>query len=335
MAEAPQTGLPCFMFVAIVLLACTVATEPGTAAGDETTVDTGILDLTQEYIDAPEGGIEIRTPDFEIPPYTEALRCYFGTYTGPTIGVTYVQTLESEYSHHSQLKAAPADDPHQDGDLIDCESTDLMSVYVPLFEAAGEVKKGEEYDGNWLHLPEGIGMKLRSGQRWVLDMHYVNTTDRPILVNNGVNLDFMAEDEVSQWAAAMQFDNGGVRVEAASSLDDSFTCPFQVDMDIFSLLGHMHTRGTSYAMDYNSADGETTRVYDIPEWDGGYHPSNPLIINYDLGEFKVKAGESLTTSCSFYNETDVTLEFPDEMCTTVLVVTPLEDPASCIRGTYF
>ncbi|MFN7146451.1 MAG: hypothetical protein ACK4YP_21940, partial [Myxococcota bacterium] len=259
--------------------------------------------------------------------------CYFGTYTGPTIGVNWVQTLETQYSHHSQLKAVPVSDTNADGDLIDCEESGLMSAYVPLFESV-QVIIPEEYDGNWLNLPDGMAMKLREGQRWVLDMHFVNPTDKTLIVNGGVNLDYIPAEEVTAWASALQFDNGGVTTPAGQAETDAFTCAFPWDMNVLSLLGHMHYSGTSYAMDYNDEAGNTTRVYDIPDWQAGDYPETPLIISYQPGEFPVKSGESLTTTCSFFNETDEDFQFPDEMCTSVVVVSPLEDPMSCIRGEY-
>ncbi len=313
------------------LAACVETSVPGEVPAVEE--DSPYLDITEEYPPAPDGGIEIRTPDFEIPPYSDSLRCFFGTYTGPTVGVNWVQTLETTYSHHSQLKAVPIGDPAADGDLMDCEDSGLMSVYIPLFEAVQTIVP-EEYDGNWLNLEEGTAMKLREGQRWVLDMHIINPTDKTLIVNGGVNLDWIAEDQVERWASSLQFDNGGVTTPAGEAQADSFTCAFQWDMDILSLLGHMHYNGTSYAMDYNDEQGGSTRVYDIPDWQDEDYPANPLIISFQPGEFPVKAGESLTTHCSFFNATDEAFVFPDEMCSTIVVVTPLEDPLSCVRGAY-
>ncbi|MDP2310217.1 MAG: hypothetical protein Q8P18_29645 [Pseudomonadota bacterium] len=319
------------LFLLASLVACVETADSGSSPVDGE--ESPYLDATEEYASAPEGGIEIRTPDFEIPPNTEALRCYFGTYTGPTVGVNWVQTLESEYSHHSQLKTVPEGDPAEDGDLIDCEESGLMSAYTPIFESVQTIVP-EEYDGNWLNLEDGMAMKLREGQRWVLDMHFVNTTDKTLIVNGGVNLDSIPADEVERWASALQFDNGGVTTPPGVAETDSFSCAFPADMEILSLLGHMHYSGTAYAMDYDDEQGGSTRVYDIPDWQSGDYASEPLILSFQPGEFAVKAGESLTTRCSFFNETDAAFEFPDEMCTTVVVATPLEDPLSCIRGVY-
>ncbi len=317
----------------LLLLGC-VAPDGG--AGDDTASDdtSGVLDLTLDFPAAPDGGIEIRTPDFEIPPNTEALRCYFGTYTGPTVGVTFMQPLDAEqYSHHNQLKAV-YDDEYADGELIDCQTSGQMSDYVPLFESVGIEPGPDTAGGNWLDLPDGVAMKLQEGQRWVLDMHYINTSNETLRVNNGVNLDYIEVDEVDAWASSIQFDSGPLDIPAGGAYTREFDCPFDRDANVLSVLGHMHSRGTAYAIDYTDAGGATERIYEVPEWDGGWHPYYPVLQSYAPGAFPVLEGETFTTACSWFNEEDRALGFPDEMCTTVVVLYPLEEPLLCGDGVY-
>jgi hypothetical protein len=305
--------------------------EPVEPAADESDV----IDLRKEFPPAPPGGIEIRTPDFEIPPYSETLHCYYGTYEGPTVGATFMQPLQADqYSHHNQLKAVPDDEDWPNGTLIDCEDGGDMSRYVPLFEAVGIEVNQETADDNWLDLPDGVAMKFENGQKWVLDIHYINPTDKTLLVNNGVNIDYIPEDEVTAWAGSIQFDAGPPDIPPGETVEARFTCPFSQDWNILSMLGHMHARGTYYGVDYLAEDGSETQVYEVAEWDGGYHPYYPHLENWAPGTFSVKEGEELRTTCEWTNYTDIHLGFPEEMCTTVLVVYPLESPLICIDGEY-
>lgn len=301
----------------------------------EDTGESQYLDLTKDFPPAPPGGIEIRTPDFEVPPYTELLKCYYGTYTGPTVGVRFMQPLQADqYSHHNQLKTVPDDEDWPDGTLVDCDELGDMSKYVPLFEAVGIEASSETAEGNWLDLPEGVAMRFESGQKWVLDIHYINTSDKTLLVNNGVNLDYIPEDEVEQWAASIQFDAGMPDIPPGEAVDTTFRCPFPNDGHVLSMLGHMHARGTRYVVDKVLEDGGLERVYEVPEWDGGYHPYYPVIENWSPGTYAVQQGEELETTCSWYNYTDTHLGFPEEMCTTVIVMYPLERPLLCVNGEY-
>lgn len=293
--------------------------------------DDGWQDLTEDFPDPPEGGLAIRSPVMEIPPYSEVLLCYFGTYEGPTVGVDFMQPLQSDYSHHNQLKAV-RDEVYADGELIDCAINDSMAEYAPIFEAVGLEATRESAEGNWLNLPDGIAMKLEGGQRWTLDMHYINPTGDWLLVNNGVNLGVMDLEEVDAWAGAMQFDAGPIEIDAGADHQEQFDCVFESDAHILSLMGHMHSRGTHYRIDHRADVGLDT-VYDL-EWIGGEHPYYPMITSYDPGEFPVAEGDSLQTTCDWTNTDDHDLVFPEEMCTTIVVMYPLEPPRTCIRGQY-
>ncbi len=301
---------------------------------DDTGEDSAYLDLTKEFPPAPDGGIEIRTPVFEVPPYTELLKCYYGTYYGPTVGVRFMQPLQADqFSHHNQLKTVPDDEEWPDETLIDCEEAADMSVYVPLFEAVGIEASPDTADGNWLNLPEGVAMRLKGGQKWVLDIHYINTTEKTLLVNNGVNLAYIDEDEVESWASSIQFDAGPPDIPPGEEVSTTFQCEFPHEGHLLSMLGHMHARGTRYRVDHIGTDGARENVYDL-EWDGGYHPYYPHIETYAPGAFPVGPGEALETTCDWYNYTDTHLGFPEEMCTTVLVMYPLDHPLICIDGEY-
>lgn len=316
----------------LLLVACGAPDSPtddDTASG----ADGDVLDLTVEFPAAPEGGIEIRTPVFEVPPYSESIFCYFGTYTGPTVGVTFMQPLDAElYSHHNQLKAV-YDEEYADGEMIDCETSGQMSAYVPLFESVGIEPGPETAGGNWLNLPDGVAMKLQEGQRWVLDMHYINPTGQTLRVNNGVNIDFIETEEVDAWASSIQFDSGPLDIPPGVHTEQ-FDCPFDRDANVLSVLGHMHSHGTSYSIDHTDSDGVTERIYEVPEWDGGWHPYYPVLESYSPGAFPVRTGETFSTACGYFNDEDHAIGFPDEMCTTVVVMYPLEEPLLCADGVY-
>jgi len=327
------------MLLLAFTLACSdpPAKAPATddTAGTSETEESPYIDLREEFPAAPEGGIEIRTPDFEIPPFTESLKCFYGTYEGPTVGAVFMQPLQAaQYSHHNQLKAVPDDEDWPAGTLIDCEDGGDMSRYVPLFEAVGIEVDEVTAEGNWLELPEGVAMRLKSGQKWVLDAHYINTTEKTLLVNNGVNIGYVPEEDVTAWAGSIQFDAGPPSIPPGETVRAQFSCPFLDDVHVLSMLGHMHARGTYYGVEMLRDGMDPELVYEVPEWDGDYHPYFPYIKNWSPGSFPAAAGESLRTTCDWTNFTDTHLGFPEEMCTTVLVVYPLESPLICIDGEY-
>ena len=167
------------------------------------------IDARQQFPEPPDGGIQIESPPFEVPPYSEVIYCYFGQYQGPTVGIDYMEVFQADdFSHHNQLKVSNSD--FVEGELVDCNylaDGSEMADFVPLFEAAG-IEAYEGMHGNWLNLPDGIAMKLRQNQKWVLEMHYVNSTGKTIVANNAVNLGVLPKQELEFYAGSAQFDAG-------------------------------------------------------------------------------------------------------------------------------
>ena len=99
--------------------------------------DGDVLDLRREFPAAPEGGIEIRAPHIEVPPFSQAFYCYWGTYTGPDVGVTYFAPLQSEgYDHHNILREVVGPGS-EDGVMEICPTSGDMYDFAPLIEATG------------------------------------------------------------------------------------------------------------------------------------------------------------------------------------------------------
>jgi hypothetical protein len=315
----------------LLFLACT---EPETSSSSETPeYDPALyIDLRKDYPDPPDGGLAIRSSVFEIPPYSENIYCYFGTYDGPTTGVNFYQPLQGDlYSHHNQLKTTPVQQP--DGTLEDCSYLGAsMSDFVPLFEAVG-IEAVEGANGNWLNFPDGIAMRLEEQKEYVIDMHYINTSDKILVVQNGANLGLLADEEIDHYASSAQFDSGPPQITPGDYID-VFDCEWHQDATILSISAHMHSAGTAFYIDHIKTDGTIKRIHSIPEWDAAVYPYFPIIDSYDIGELEVEEGDIFRTTCEWYNPTEHILSFPAEMCTTAVVAYPLDNPISCIDGVY-
>ena len=292
------------------------------------------IDARQHFPEPPEGGFQIESPPFEVPAYSEVIYCYFGQYTGPDVGIDFMEVFQARpFSHHNQLKVSNAE--YVDGELVNCNYLDDgsdMSDFVPLFEAAG-IEAFEGMDGNWLNLPDGIAMKLREGQKWVLEMHYVNSTEKTLIVNNAVNLGVLPEEEIVAYGGSAQFDSGPTAVQPGLD-DDNFDCEWPFDVTVLSLSGHMHSTGTRFWVEHVKPDGSITEIYRVEEWDGGVHPYFPVIKNFAVDELVIDQGDIFRTYCEWNNPTDLVLGFPSEMCTTAVVAYPMNKPLSCIDGVF-
>lgn len=303
--------------LALSLLAC------GPAAPD------GPIDARAEIPDPPAGGVQFRSVEHEIPPLSERMFCEFFTWDGGDVGLENAHSYQDPmYGHHAILletNVSHWDAP--DGTVWDCtdeEDLDMTrtdQLYIPKPLRLGETE---------MALPDGMAVKLEEGQRLLLQSHYVNYADRPLIVEDGVNLAIEPVEDVQTWAAPYVHTRLDLDIPPGERTTMEVDCGFDEDVNLLFLLGHMHENGVSFSVDHLDTDGDATRVYDIPNWLDGYR-DNPPIDDYAEGEFVVHAGEAFRTTCTWDNTTDETLRFPQEMCVTVGLAYPAEDELYCAQ----
>lgn len=327
---------------ALALAACAdpSAAEKGGGPAAEAE-DTGPIDLRVEVSPPPEGGAQFASPVIEVPPYTEVQLCYYGTYSGPSMGVTYLRAQTSPGITHHTAVMGVYDDDQPDGALIECgeQGTNGMPVYSSLFDPIGLETEGgqpfeiDAYNGlDWIDAPPGVAEPLYSGQRWVLDLHYINTEDRPALVNTAFQVAGVPPEEVLYWASPVMFDSGPFDLPPGDS-SITFECAFPDEQMVLTLFAHMHYFGRSFSVDWLREDGSVERIYDIPEW-GPNFKEYPKFQSYPPGALQVAPGDRFRTTCAWSNGTGEVQPDPAEMCSLNLVSYPLNRPLTCIDGVY-
>jgi hypothetical protein len=283
----------------------------------------------------PDEGFQVVLSDLEIPPDGSVFFCQFGTYQGEDAGVVGVRIQETlPYTHHTFLLEVPAEAevPVADGVTFPCTDLSLgeqMLPFMPLFNLAGEI---EDPLANRLTLPDGFGVHFDKGQRFVIETHYVNTSDEVLEAETVVNVEFVDAAEIDTWAAAYLMDAGIVSAEAGTRARQSFSCSFPDDAFILSMTPHLHKYGDSVGVEYVSGDTADTLI-DLPEWDP-YWTQDPreIMLNWGEGEFLLSPEDSIATSCEWFNSSDADLEPLAEMCTTFGMFYPSDRKYTCIDG---
>lgn len=321
------------MYASQMLLLLWAACQSPSTVPPET--DTGPLDLREDYPEPEGDGLQMRTPDLLVPAYSEKLFCYYGTWEGPDTAVDELYSYQvMPYNHHNQVKLAPENSP-PDGTLEECTPEELSGAQpfvdgVPPFDIPGGSYFPQTSDQqNLMLLPEGYAVKLTHGRRWVIDTHYVNTTDRDVIVNSAISLGFADPSTITNWVGVIQLDSNPPQI-TPGDYRFSFDCAWPKDMQILVISSHMHARGRSFSVDYLHGD-QSDRVHEVPNWSDDYRVY-PKMDSWQPGEFPIQEGEALRTTCAWYNETDHLISFPDEMCTTLVVASPLDGPIGCYDG---
>jgi hypothetical protein len=297
----------------LMLIGCTSDGQGDPAPKDS---DTEVVDLRREFPDAPEGGVQLLTPEYTIEAFSEAQFCWFTRWDGGDIGINHQATYQSDNGHHVVLLKTLADeDDFPDGTVFDCSDKDTlpMTDMEPIIFGRGIESEGTDNE-SVLDLGEGMAVNLDDGTRMIVQSHYVNPTPDAILVNDAINLGLIPEDQVEIWAAPFAHTVLDFEIPAGEIATIDFDCTWEDDATVLFLGGHMHDWGKAFSLDWTSGD-TTERIYEVEEWNVEYR-DRPPIHEYGDGDFTVAAGDVFSTSCTWDNTTDPTLGFPEEMCVT-------------------
>jgi hypothetical protein len=291
------------------------------------------VDLRREFPAASAGAIVWDTPEYTIPAYTEQELCFIGTYTGDDVGIHAQISYQSLHGHHVALFGTTASErDFPDGTSWDCtKPEDLDMTQMEPIIIGGDIQENEEGVQVEFVLPDGMAAKLKSGQRYILQSHYVNTGPDPILVNDQMQLEVIPVEEVTTWSAPLVNTITDFVIPAGEmGYNRTFDCTFDGAYTVLYIGGHMHEWGTHFRTDLTRA-GETSTIYEVPEWDPIFRDA-PVYESYGDGEFVVQAGDVFTTSCTWDNDEDRDLEFPSEMCVTFGMIYPATVPVICEPG---
>ncbi len=318
--------------ILLLALACSLdeptVTDTGSVAGvadhSVTEAHVGALDADQ----ALWAGAE-----FTVEPGQDVMMCLFGTYTGETIGLHDVHTFQGAGGHHLQIMgtSTPAIDV-ADGTIADCTGVGgvfNMADLEPIGVTNGGEVDGVEIDVS-MPLPEGMAVKLESGQRYVMQSHYFNTTLEAFKVRDLAVLTLLPAADIPDelWAAPLVFNDSNFSIPVGSELTRTFDCTTEKDWNFLYVLGHMHEWGTAISIEEVELEGTVKPFYEIAEWEPVYRDA-PVIDYYPDGAMPVPAGTTYRTSCSWFNDQDTPLVFPYEMCVGLSIVYPQKATVVC------
>lgn len=321
--DQPSLLLSLVLLAVFVTQGCTGG--PGTVLPEDLPCGGEGLDLTKEFPPLYENGIAIRTPPLLIPAGTEVLYCYFGVYEGEEVGVIshFMQASTEGALHHAILKVGFDDDPPV-GSLIDCtDGTVQDQGGPPLFEAVDD-----NSESSLITLPEGLAFKFPSGLRYTADVHYINSRPEPVCINVAWDLEVIPVEDVGAFASSYIMDRGSLSIPPGGETTVTFDCPWPQEIKLLSLGGHMHFHGSRYEIEHVREGGEPETIYEVNEWLPEYRFTSP-VTHYGIEGHPVGAGDVFRTHCTYLNDGDTALGYPDEMCTTFGVAFPLDEPIYC------
>jgi hypothetical protein len=265
--------------------------------------------------------------EVSIPPAGEVFWCYFGTFE-EEIGINGLWGMtESHFLHHQLMKPVLEDEPYEDGEIADCLTLGEWWGPAPtLLEGVGERDPDDE--DREINLPDGVAYVMEAGQRYVVDSHWINTTDEEQTGRVEMELGFVSMDQVEHRAGTFNLDKAGLSIPPGT-WTEQFDCEISDDsVNILQIGPHMHTHGSHYGVDIIRGDGSIDPVFEIEEWKPEYREEPPMW-NWGPGELVVHPGDKVRTRCTWENPYDENLEFPEEMCTSFGAGFPMDTDIFC------
>lgn len=272
-------------------------------------------DGTQQYVEGfsppppPPGYTRFVTPPHMFMPGDDVNYCEFiAPPFDRDLDVAGSQGYQSKTGHHLSLYGT-TDTTTPVGTTRPCTSDDMLSIQF--IGAVG----GEGVNTDVTKLPPGTAFRLPKGKALMSNTHYLNATPNAVMVQSVVDVKFDETDSgvTPLGAFTLHADAFVIPVDATSYSYEAH-CTAQQDFPIVMACNHMHDHGVAMLTEVIHLDGSHTTIVEDPIWDKtqGF---NPRWERWDTAApLTVKQGETVHTKCTWFNDTDHKLGFPEEMC---------------------
>lgn len=270
--------------------------------------------------EAPDPSVALRlfTKPMVIPPGVEVEICnYLEVTTSEQLLFKEVRGAQFRGGHHAAVFVSIAPDSDFPSEPCDDDMSDLRYV-----GGAGGAA------GKFTSLPTGVALHVEPGNQFVIQSHYINTSDEPITVMDMVDLYYTdsAESPTLIDPMAIIYDDIAVPV-GATGHSSTTECVLEEDLDVYMMLGHTHESGVLLEFERVPA-GQTQAELLYRGTDGKLMRENPEIKIYE-DPLQFSAGDLLRLTCSWDNTTDEVLGWPQEMCVALMYYGPGEGWMVC------
>jgi len=293
--------------------------DPATSAAQPaTSVATTVL------LPRPTHGVQIETPEFDVPKGGERQWCYY--FKLPSDVDLDVVKFEIRYlagSHHMNLFQSAKNVPDHDEDCFE-----KMPFTSPEDPNGVDLVIGSQSESLDWALPPGVAFKLKAHRQLVLQTHYVDAGTQKTPSGHGkVVINLVSEPDPSKITAhmgTMFANNVNIHIPPRESRSFSTTCGLPKPVKLAALTGHFHSRGKVFSVNLapNGAD-PTEEIYRSRAWD------EPPFRVLDKA-IDIPAGGGLYYTCDFQNRSDLDIKFgprvdTDEHCNLFAYFNPWDD----------
>jgi hypothetical protein len=296
--------------ITVALAACGGTTADDT--GDD--VPDGVVDVRVPIPDPDPAYLDLVTPEVVIEAGQEKMYCYYLNNADAELAVSTLEALQGRYGHHIVLLTTV--EPEPDGTFEDCSDRSEMwkfrSFVLPV------------------PLPGGHAVRVPMGLQYVMQIHYVNAGDEPILVRDVARLRKVPVAQVQTWVATMTTNKLDFSIPPGAA-SVSFDCTVPEPVDVLILGGHMHEHGARFSLDIGDTTSSLAPFYVVDPWQPSYRDFPPVSLFF-TAPHHLAAGSVIRTTCEWDNPGTTPIEFPAEMCTAFGYLAGTDQPFHCNPG---
>ena len=251
----------------------------------------------------PGEGVQMEIPAFEVPEGKEIQRnYYFKLPVDHDVDISKIEFAFNRGSHHLNIFKSDTDD------LPDGFFEETFKAIV--WEKWYLVVDSQNGSLGW-QLPPGVAIHLKARQQLNLQIHYVNigTSGQNTYNNRGkalINWWFAKPGTVKHHMGAMFAQNRNISLPPHNFSSFTKKVKFPHDVKILAMTGHFHSRGKEFVVNKWDGTNVNEEVYRSLAW------GDPPFKIYEE-PVDIKAGEGLTYTTTFYNDTDKVIKFGAEV----------------------
>jgi hypothetical protein len=274
----------------------------GCAPGDDDGIPDDAVDLRQPIPEPDERFYDLVLPEQVIEPGEDIMYCYH-VEMDESFPASELVSQQGQYGHH--LIPMSTKEPEAPGTWARCDDIADMGKFRPFMFP--------------LRLPEGHAYQVEAGTPLALQSHYVNAGTEPLLVRDVVRIEKMDPNAVTDWVTTVATNTTDFEIASGETLETTFDCSFEQDLEIVLMGGHLHETGTKFSVEIvGERDGEGTgaeEIYLVDPWVPEFRDAPPIEFMWDQ-PIELAAGQVLRTRCTWDNVRPHALTFPEEMCAT-------------------
>lgn len=271
----------------------------------------------------PKNFIRLYTPPINVPAHAEVTVCSYLDYKAPTdLLLRAALAKQMIGGHHAAVFVAnnPVNDhvPHV------CGNEEMGNYrFVAATLGSGGMAPG---------MPEGIALKIAKGEQVVIQSHYHNTSAKPRLVMDAVDIELLVSPDPAKLKIADPFAVLASNFKIPKGVGN-FTaekvCKLDRDMAIYMMLGHAHENAVDFTYERKPMGSETYELL-YKSTDGKALRNSPDVKTFSTG-LTWKKGDQVRLRCT-WQQTDHDITWPEEMCVALMYYTDGQGFLTCDDG---